>query len=337
MPYSNAEMKVVALAGGVGGAKLVDGIAQVLPPENLTVIVNTGDDFEHLGLTICPDLDTICYSLAGIANPDTGWGQAGETWNALESLARLGGPTWFHIGDKDLGTHLMRTHLLQAGLTLSQVIEHFCRAWKISVRVLPMSDHPVPTLLETDEGQLTFQEYFVQRQCTPRIASIQFKDVESVTPATGVLGAICEATLIVICPSNPWISIDPILVIPGVRSALMENSRPGQIILAVSPIIGGKAIKGPAAKIFAEMGIEPSALAVAQHYGSIKSGGLLTGFIMDRLDVDLVDAVTQIGIGALSTNGLMKTLDDRRRLAKEVLTFGSELLSHQEEKGSNNL
>jgi LPPG:FO 2-phospho-L-lactate transferase len=319
-------MKVVALAGGVGGAKLVDGFAQVMPHENLTVIVNTGDDFKHLGLVICPDLDTICYTLAGNANPETGWGLTGETWNAMESLANLEGPTWFRLGDKDLGTHMFRTHLLQAGSSLSQVVERFCQTWEIGVRVLPMSDHPAPTWLDTDEGELTFQEYFVLRQCNPRVRSVHFKDRDRVLPAPGVLEAIHEATVIVICPSNPWISIDPILAVPGVRSALTIAHQNKPPILAVSPIIGGKAIKGPAAKIFAEMGIEPSALAVAEHYGSIKSGGLLAGFVIDSMDNDLVDPIKQMEIEVHAADSLMKTSEDRRHLAREVLEFGRSLL-----------
>ncbi|MEJ2354110.1 MAG: 2-phospho-L-lactate transferase CofD family protein [Anaerolineales bacterium] len=249
-------MKVVALAGGVGGAKLVDGLARNLPPEDLTVIVNTGDDFEHLSLKICPDVDTVCYTLAGIANPATGWGRAGETWNALESLAELGGPVWFRLGDRDMGTHLERTRLLQEGKTLTQVTRRFCEAWGVGPMVLPMSDATVPTLVYTDEGELPFQDYFVRRQCHPRVTGFKFQGAKRATPAPGVLAALGEANIIVICPSNPWVSIDPILAILGVKSDWavkgMSKRETGSIlstkgkrdpIVAVSPIIGGEAVK----------------------------------------------------------------------------------------------
>jgi LPPG:FO 2-phospho-L-lactate transferase len=269
-----ASLKVVALAGGVGGARLADGLAQVLRPANLTVIVNTGDDFEHLGLFICPDLDTICYTLAGLANPATGWGRSAETWQALETLATLGGPTWFRLGDHDLGLHLERTRRRRLGQPLSQITRHFCRALGIQVSILPVTDESVATWVDTDEGSLPFQEYFARRQCQPRVSGFHFIGVEQARPAPGVLEAISQADLVVVCPSNPWVSIDPLLAVPGIRQAI--QSRP---TLAVSPILGGQTVKGPAAKMFAEMGIEPSALAVARHYGK-----MLTGFVLDRID-----------------------------------------------------
>ena len=315
-------MKVVALAGGVGGAKLADGLAQILPPKNLTVIVNTGDDFEHFGLKICPDLDTVCYTLAGMANPVTGWGLAGETWNALEAIGILGGPGWFRLGDRDLGTHLERTRRLRAGQTLSQITCDFCRAWGVKPTVLPMSNDPVPTIVQTDEGELAFQEYFVRRQCHPRVRGFHFEGVQRAHAAPGMLGAIEEADLIVICPSNPWVSVDPILAIPGVREALTLSRSPlgkGKRIVAVSPIIAGQAVKGPAAKMYAELGVEPSALAVARHYG-----GLLEGFVFDKQDTESQDAVRALGIRPFVTDTLMKTPADRRRLAGEVLTFFAE-------------
>lgn len=308
-------MNVLALAGGVGGAKLADGLAQALPSEKLTIVVNTGDDFEHLGLKICPDLDTVCYTLAGIANPDTGWGRAGESWNALESLDELGGPTWFRLGDRDLGTHLERTRRTHAGQTLTEVTREFCRAWEIQVTVLPMSDDPVPTQVNTEEGWLSFQDYFVRRQCQPRVTGFRFEDFQQARPAPGVLEAIGEADLVVICPSNPWVSIDPIITVPAVRSALASKR-----LVAISPIIGGKAVKGPAAKMFAELGIQPSALAVARHYGR-----LLSGFVLDRVDVQQRESVDALGIITKVTDTLMNTPDERRRLAEEVLAFGESL------------
>ena len=309
-------MKIVALAGGVGGAKLAHGLAQVVPAEDLTMIVNTGDDFEHFGLSICPDLDTVCYTLAGLANPETGWGRAGETWNVLASLAQLGAPTWFSLGDSDLATHLERTRRLQAGEMLSAITADFNQAWGVRVRVLPMSDQPVRTVVDSDEGQLVFQYYFVQRACEPRVKGFRFTGLEVAKPAPGVLEAINAAQLIVICPSNPWVSVAPILALREVRAALA-----GQRVVAVSPIIGGKAVKGPAAKMFAELGIQPSALAVARYYGS-----LLRGFVLDEVDAGQKGAIRELGIIPLVTATLMKDPVDRARLAAEVVEFGTGLL-----------
>jgi LPPG:FO 2-phospho-L-lactate transferase len=321
-------MKVVALAGGVGGAKLVDGLAQCLPPQHLTVIVNTGDDFEHFGLTICPDLDTVCYTLAGLANPETGWGRAEETWHAFENLTQLGGPAWFHLGDRDLATHLERTRRLHAGQTLSQVTRDFCRIWQVGPLVLPMSDDPVPTLVYSDEGTLSFQDYFVRRQCQPRVSGFTFKGVDKARPAPGMLDAIGSAQLVILCPSNPWVSLAPILAIPGVQAALgrptgaggERRENKGKTVVAVSPLIGGKAVKGPAAKMYQELGIQPSSLAVARQYGL-----LLSGFVLDKIDIDLKPAVAELGLQVLATETYMKTPEDRRRLAQEVLEFSASI------------
>jgi LPPG:FO 2-phospho-L-lactate transferase len=310
------KLKVAALAGGVGGAKLADGLARCLPPENLTIIVNTGDDFQHFGLTICPDLDTVCYTLAGIANPETGWGQTAESWSVLEEINLLGGPTWFRLGDRDLGLHLERTRCLREGETLSQITRRLCLLWGIHPKVIPMSDDSIPTSVYTmDEGELPFQEYFVHRQCSPRVTGFRYNNVESAHPAPGVLEALNEADLVVICPSNPWVSVGPILAVPGIRAAL-ENQR----VAAVSPIIGGQAVKGPAAKMYAELGIEPSALSVARHYGS-----LLAGFVLDEVDRELEGTIIALGIQPLIVNTLMKTPAERQRLAQQVLAFGSNL------------
>jgi LPPG:FO 2-phospho-L-lactate transferase len=314
-----ASMNVVALAGGVGGAKLADGLAQVLSPERLTIIVNTGDDFIHLGLNISPDLDTVCYTLAGMANPVTGWGRAGETWQAMESLAQLGGPTWFHLGDRDLGLHLERTRRLARGQPLSRITRDFCRAWGVRASVIPMSDDQISTFVDTDEGELAFQEYFVHRQCRPRVSGFRFEGIEAAQPAPGVLEALRRAQLVAICPSNPWVSVDPILAVPGIRKALAEGREAGRSkVLAVSPIIGGQTVKGPAAKMYAELGILPSALAVARHYRTF-----LDGFVLDHQDADLEQPVQSLGISPLVTNTLMVAASDRRRLAEEMLTFGA--------------
>ena len=309
-------MKVVALAGGVGGAKLADGLARCLAPHELTIIVNSGDDFEHLGLTICPDLDTVCYTLAGLANPETGWGRAEETWGALQTVTELGGPAWFHLGDRDIGLHLERTRRLHLGESLSQVTQRVCQAWGITPRVLPMSDDAVPTWVYTrDEGELPFQEYFVQRQCQPQVTGFRFQNAALSRPAPGVLEAIDQAELVLICPSNPWVSIGPILAVPGIQPALTH-----QRVVAVSPIIGGQVVKGPAAKMYRELGIQPSALAVASQYGS-----MLTGFVLDEQDQSLVESITALHIQPLVTNTLMKSPADRKRLAGEVLAFGEKL------------
>jgi len=304
-------MKIVALAGGVGGAKLAHGLAQVLLPEDLTVVVNTGDDFEHLGLFISPDLDTVCYTLAGLANPETGWGRVNETWQTITNIEKLGGPGWFHLGDQDIATHLERTRRLKEGRSLSQITRGFCKAWGVKHTVLPMSDQPVRTIVETDEGDLPFQEYFVHRACKPHVRGFRFEGVETARPADGVEQAIRSAEAVIICPSNPWVSIDPIL---RVLSPILSNKLP---IVAVSPIIGGKTVKGPAAKMYTELGITPSALAVAKHYQDI-----LRGFVLDSQDAHLAESLP---VRTLITNTLMRTNEDRAKLAQDVLHFAGKL------------
>ncbi len=310
-------MKIVALAGGVGGAKLVDGLAQVLIPGDLTIIVNTADDFEHLGLYICPDVDTVCYTLAGLANPETGWGRHGETFQALKNIRALGGPDWFHIGDKDLATHLERTRRLQAGQLLSRITHDFCQAWGVQHTVLPMSDQLIRTMVATEEfGELAFQEYFVHMNCKPKVNGFRFEGVELAKPAPEVLEAIQNADAVVFCPSNPWVSIDPVLAVKGLRPAIALKT-----VVAVSPIIGGQTIKGPAAKMFMELGIQPSAVAVARHYGD-----LLSGYVLDIIDADLASELT---IPCNITQTLMKNRDDRRHLAQDVLNFIQTLHSRE--------
>jgi LPPG:FO 2-phospho-L-lactate transferase len=302
-------MKIAALAGGVGGAKLAHGLAQILPPQDLTVIVNTGDDFEHLGLSISPDLDTVCYTLAGLANFETGWGRADESWNAIANVKKLGGPDWFNLGDRDLGTHLERTRRLKLGQSLSQITRDFCQSWGVGPTVLPMSDRAVRTIVSTDEGDLPFQEYFVHRRCAPKVRGFRFEGIETAEPAPGVVEALQAADAILLCPSNPWVSIDPILQVIQLQTTILHPLP----IIAVSPIIGGQAVKGPAAKMYAELGIQPSALAVAQHYR-----GLLDGFVLDTVDANLQE---NISIKTLVTNTLMKDLTDRATLAQAVLHF----------------
>jgi LPPG:FO 2-phospho-L-lactate transferase len=307
-------MKIVALAGGVGGAKLADGLARVLRPEDLTVIVNTGDDFTHLGMRICPDLDTVCYTLAGIASRETGWGRADESYNALETIARLGGPDWFRLGDRDLGLHVERTRRLSMGERLSQITKDFCRAWGVRVDVLPMSDEAVETHVYTTEGELGFQEYFVYHHCQPIVTGFRFVGCEIAKPAAGVVEAIGKAEAVVFCPSNPWVSIDPILAVPGIRQAV--ETKP---VVAVSPIIGGKTIKGPAAKMFAELGIEPSATAVCQHYQQ-----MLKGFVMDVEDQAQAVEIQASGVKMLVTQTIMRSDDERKSLAERIIQFMGE-------------
>lgn len=312
-PSSPRPQSIVALAGGVGGAKLAEGLAQILPPEALTVIVNTGDDFVHWGLNISPDLDTVCYTLAGLANPVTGWGRMDESWNVFEQMERLGAEAWFRLGDKDLATHLERTRRLNDGEPLSRITRDLCARWDIRHTVLPMSNDPVATMVDTVEmGELAFQEYFVHQRCQPTVKGFRFAGIESARPAPGVREAIEAANAIVICPSNPWVSVDPIL--KTLKNLEIFESK---YVVAVSPIIGGKTVKGPAAKMFAELGIAPSALAVARHYGS----PLLTGFVLDTVDAALAEAVADLTIVPFSTNTIMNLSDNRRQLAQDVLNF----------------
>ncbi len=312
-------MKVLALAGGVGGAKLADGIYRLIPKVDLTVIVNTGDDFTHYGLNISPDLDTVCYNLAGMENPETGWGRGSEGWETMELIKQLGGPDWFSLGNRDLATHLERTRRLGKGEPLSRITADFCETWGITARILPMSDDPVPTLVKTDQGLLPFQEYFVKLASKPEVSGFVFKDVESSKPAPGVIAEIERADLVVICPSNPWVSIAPILSVPGIMEALQKK-----IVLAVSPIIGGEAVKGPAAKMYREMGIQPSALAVAEGYSD-----LITGFILDQKDKPLIKDIISVfdgNIWILNADTWMKNRQERIRLAGEVVIFGNQLI-----------
>jgi LPPG:FO 2-phospho-L-lactate transferase len=321
-------MNIVALAGGVGGAKLADGLAQCLPSSpppppapppssgegsKLTVIVNTGDDFDWMGLRICPDLDTVMYTLADLANPQTGWGIAGDTFEALGMLQKLGGETWFRIGDRDLAIDLRRTQSLREGKRLTNVTETLCRSLGIAphVCILPMTDAPVATLVDTDEGTLAFQDYFVRRAWQPVIRRIHFRGIEHARPSIEVKAALDAADWVVLCPSNPFVSIDPILVLDGVREQLREHRT-----LAVSPIIGGQAVKGPAAKMFRELGQAPTALAVARHYADF-----LDGFVIDQADADQRAEIERLNTRVLVTDALMRDAADRARLAREVLGF----------------
>jgi LPPG:FO 2-phospho-L-lactate transferase len=307
-------MKIVALAGGVGGAKLVCGLAQILDPGDLSVIVNTGDDFEHYGLYICPDLDTVCYSMANLSDPLTGWGREGDSYQSLDEAIKLGGPDWFRIGNKDIGTHLERTRRLKAGHKLSDITNDFCKVWGISSHIYPMTDDKVSTSLMTEEmGVLPFQEYFVHQKSQPIIKSIIFSGIESAETIPASNDAIRNADLIIICPSNPWVSIDPILNIKGIKQMILKKK-----VIAVSPIIQGKTLKGPAAKMFSELGINPSAESVFNHYQE-----LVSGFVFDQLDSALKCKIDKRGVNSLVTDTIMKGLSDKVRLAEEILRYSN--------------
>ena len=307
-----APPRTAVLTGGVGGAKLVLGLAQILPPSSLTAIVNTGDDFTHLGLAISPDIDTLLYTLSGKANAAQGWGREGESWSFMSALRTLGGASWFQLGDGDLALHVLRTAALASGQPLSRIIAGFARAWDIGPAILPMTDGRVATMLTTDEGELDFQHYFVARRCAPIVSAIRFEGAAQATPAPGVLAAIAQAEAIIIAPSNPYLSIGPILAIPGIAAALKAAKAP---IIAVSPIVGGQAVKGPTAKLMAELGIAVTNTAIAAHYRPIIDGLLL----------DVRDLPAAPGIAYAAADTLMHTLEDRIRAARAALALAGSL------------
>jgi LPPG:FO 2-phospho-L-lactate transferase len=310
-PPPSAAGTYVVLSGGSGGVKLAVGLAQMLQ-ERLAVVVNTGDDFIHLGLHISPDVDTVLYSLAGVVNEETGWGRRDETWTFMRALGELGGPTWFKLGDGDLATHVDRTQRLRAGETLTDASARQTATLGIAARILPTTDASVRTVVETDSGTLTFQEYFVRDQCRPVVRHIRFDGVDAARPTGSVVEALSAPDLagIIIGPSNPWLSVDPILAVPGMREALKASGAP---VIAVSPIIAGRAVKGPTAKIMAELGLQPDSRSVARHYE-----GLIDGFVIDSADETLEKGVH---LPILVTNTLMRTLDDKIALARQCLAF----------------
>ena len=306
---------ILALAGGVGGAKLARGLADVLSPEELTIAVNTGDDFEHLGLHICPDLDTVMYTLAGLNDPVRGWGLAGETWQFMHGLEMLGGETWFRLGDRDLATHVERTRRLRAGESLTAVTRALCTGLGIHHRVTPMSDDPVRTLVHTGEGVLSFQDYFVRRRAQPVVTELEFSGAATARIAGALRAALDHPLLsaIVICPSNPYLSIAPVLALAEVNAALRNRHVP---VIAVSPIIAGRALKGPAAKIMRELGKTPSSLEVANYYA-----GLIDALVVDHADAPLSAGIERLGIQALVTATIMNTPGERITLANQVIAF----------------
>ena len=306
---------VVAICGGVGGAKLALGLQRILGP-GLSVVVNTGDDFEHLGLMISPDLDTVLYTLGGLSDEERGWGRAGETWAFMQALTSLGGESWFQLGDRDLALHVERTRRLRSGETLTEIAEAIAGRFGIAAQIRPMSDDPIRTTVVTDQGPLPFQRYFVEHRCQPVVRSLEFEGAAGARPSKAVLAALSDPALraVVICPSNPYLSIDPILAVPGLAEALAAVAAP---VVAVSPIVGGKAVKGPTAKIMDELGVPKTSRSIASHYG-----GLIDGLVID--EADAVDA-ERLDIPALATKTLMRDIADREALARDTLSFADRI------------
>ena len=312
-------MKVCALAGGVGGAKLAAGLQEALPPEDVTVVVNTADDFDLWALRICPDLDTVMYTLAGISNPETGWGLAGESFEALNMLDRYGEDTWFMLGDRDLATHVLRTARLRAGETLTAVTDALSGSLGVRSVVLPMSDEDVSTVLKTPDGLLEFQDYFVRRGQRDEVLGVGLRGIEEARPTEAVLETVATADVVVVCPSNPVVSVGPILALSGMRDALAASPAPK---VAVSPIVGGTALKGPADRMLASLGHEVSATGVARMYE-----GLVDGMVVDRVDERERPSIEALGMRVLATDAVMRGAADRARLAREVVEFGAELVA----------
>ena len=313
--------RVLALCGGVGGSKLALGLSAVLRPGDLTVVVNTGDDFEHLGLHVSPDLDTVLYTLAGLNDPARGWGRSDESWNFMEALRALGGETWFSLGDRDLAIHVERTRRLRAGETLTAIVADMARRLNVRADIVPMTDDPVRTVVHAREGSMPFQHYFVKYACNPVVTGVSFEGASTARANPVFLSAIAERSLaaIVICPSNPYLSIDPILAVPGVREALHQATAP---VIAVSPIIAGKAVKGPTAKLMRELGSAATTHEIYKHYQC-----LINGLVIDESDAADVD---QVSVKVAVTRTLMESLDDKRNLAQAVLRFAERLARERE-------
>ena len=302
---------ILAIAGGVGGAKLVLGLTRVLPPNALTIVVNTGDDETFHGLHVSPDLDTVMYTLAGLSDQEQGWGLAGESFRTLDALGRLGADTWFRLGDIDLATHIRRTDMLRQGRTLSEATREMCASLGLAHAIVPMSDEPVRTIALTDEGELAFQDYFVRRRCEPAISGLRFEGAADASPSPGFRQALDECEAIVICPSNPLVSVGPVLAVPGVFDAIERFTGPR---VAVSPIVGGEALRGPAAKMLAELGEQVSCVGVAHRYL-----GLVDVLVIDRADAQHVDEITHLGMRPYVTDTIMRTDEDKTRLALEMV------------------
>jgi len=309
------EATYVALAGGVGGAKFAYGLSRTIDPAALLVAVNTGDDFEHLGLSISPDLDTVCYTLAELDDTERGWGRADETWNFMDALAPLGGPSWFNLGDRDLAIHVLRTQLRSNGATLAEATKYFAGKLGIACRILPMSDDRVATIVQTDAGALAFQDYFVRQQCKPVARGFVYEGAANAAAHPEILEALESPTLkaLFICPSNPWLSVGPMLALPALKRSVLQCKAPRVVI---SPIIGGEAVKGPAAKLMRELNIEVSPSSIARHYAE-----LATAIVIDNVDADLRRPMERLGLNVLVTDALMRDRQDRVRLAAEIVKW----------------
>ena len=306
---------IVALAGGVGGSRLSVGLAAALPPEALAIVVNTGDDFEHLGFTICPDLDTVMYTLAGQNNLKTGWGRAGETWQFMNEVKRMGGEDWFQLGDRDLAVHVLRREALRRGVPLSAITRDLAARFGIKHAIVPMSDTPVRTRVKTKSQELSFQDYFVRLRCAPRVTGFRFAGARAaqVPPALQRLMRSRQVEALVMCPSNPFVSIAPIMAVPAIRAWLKARTFP---VVAVSPIIGGAAVKGPAAKIMCELGFKPSALAVVRYYGDA-----VDRWVIDQQDAGLRNEIERMGKRVLIADTLMTNRNKSAALARRVVAF----------------
>ena len=309
---------IVALAGGVGGAKLAVGLAAVLPPEELTIVVNTGDDFEHLGFTICPDLDTVMYTLAGVNNPKTGWGRAGETWRFMQEIKRLGGEDWFQLGDRDLVTHVLRREALHRGEPLSKVTQELAARFGVRHTIVPMSDTPVRTRVKIKSCELSFQDYFVRQRCAPRVTGFRFAGARHARVPDALARLLRgRVDAVVMCPSNPFVSIAPIMSVPAIGKWLKARTFP---VIAVSPIIGGVAVKGPAAKIMRELGLKPTALDVARHYA-----GAVDCWVIDQQDAQLASPIKQLGKHVVVADTLMTDRRKSAALAHQVIVAAREI------------
>jgi LPPG:FO 2-phospho-L-lactate transferase len=315
--------KIVALCGGVGGAKLALGLERRFGA-SVTVIVNTGDDFEHLGLHISPDVDTVLYTLGGLGDPERGWGRADETWHFMESLGAIGGDVWFQLGDRDLAMHIERTRQLRSGVSLTGFTASMAKRLGIAAAIVPMSDDPVSTIVHTNEGPLPFQEYFVRRRCEPVLERVEFRNAERARPSATALAALRDPDLaaIIICPSNPYLSVDPVLAVPSMQDAIRDAAAP---VVALSPLIGGQAVKGPTAKILSELKKDCTPLTIARHYH-----GLIDGLIIDQADRY---SAAVLPVPVRITDTLMRTLEDRERMASECVAF-AELIGFETPKAS---
>lgn len=310
--------RIITLSGGVGGAKLVLGLTHALPADRLLVVTNTGDDFDHFGLRICPDTDTVIYTLSDLADRERGWGRTGESWNFMDAMREIGGADWFNLGDRDLALHVYRTDRLNNGASLSEVTAYIADVLGISVPVVPMCDQPVSTMVDTAETRLAFQHYFVREQCAPKVTGFAFDGIDKASPNPALISALDDnSAAVVIAPSNPFVSVAPILAVPGMRDLLRDCGAP---IVAVSPIIGGQALKGPAAKMMTELGMPASALEIARHYQNF-----IDGLIIDEKDAHLAPAISDLGLQVEVTQTIMNDLSDRINLAGQTLDFAARL------------